>query len=949
MLPKNSHPYDTYPNFQNKDNISNSNHIKNLLNFQVSTPKEKLHLFSQQAVNSKINYSPALKNNFVSFQHMHILDNDNPNRSFLMTNISATPGKAKKKKTLILDIDETLVHSSFIPFIRTPDISLNLSINGINKIIYVLKRPHVDEFLKELSNIFEIITFTASISQYASPLLDQLDKYKIVNYRLFRQHCKYEKGIYIKELSKIGRPLEDVIIIDNNPMSYIVNIDNGIPILTWYENPKDDELMKLIPLLKYLSKVDDVRPVIRQVVDRKMNKVDFNKVNQIIYGINNISNKIDFDKDYNSRIIQYKDISNNITNSLSNMSNNEYKKYFGNIDLNSKQNTINSNSKNNNPIVNTINDFNNLNSNNNNLEIKKINKRKILNNDIKQNKNQNSKSSNTPILKNKDISVKNNIDNIIKNISNNLNNNNYMSPSQDMTKIYKYINNCPISNSSSNNNGKIVNNINGSVNISINVNNINNINNNIIDNTLKNNTDTNKNILFTQDNINLNSKLNNNLTENLNNNNSNNKNYKIATNKILNKLEDNNKEKNYSNKYIKINTDNKNLNNEKKTDNENIDINVNNEKNNNKNKTNTILNKISFNNHLKTNKKHIKNKTIEKNNFPEDTKLLKMAYPKNNKVPNDSDINSRYSINNLKLIKFCYNKQKGNYTSLNNSININNNDIKNNIKNKIKAINVNFNNEMIINKKSKSHTPKNGGNLKFLKNKLIPETEKIKVKERCVRRFIKYINMNEFNKLKNKNTRNNKKLNDKIINKTQNLNISIKNLTIDINQIPEKKKKFIKYNKNRSINIINDEIQNKFFANKNLSIDSINLNIPGRNENSSENKMKINRNLIETKLLDNIEIENNYRPSSPTLNAPMNSDYNKYYFYNVNKINENGRKKDLNNNRVNILSKSHDKFIKTEKIHKVNPLKRTNLEDYTNFQEYNNSKKSSNKSICFPQ
>ena len=953
MLPKNTHPYDFYTNFQNKDNISNSNHIKNLMNSQVTTPKEKLHFFSQQTLKAKINYSPTAKSNFISFQNLHILDNDNQFRPSLMIDLSDTPSKPKKKKTLILDIDETLVHSSFIPFIRTPDISLNLNINGINKIIYVLKRPHVDEFLKELSNIFEIITFTASISQYASPLLDQLDKNKIVNYRLFRQHCKYEKGVYIKELSKIGRPLEDVIIIDNNPMSYVVNIDNGIPILTWYENPKDDELMKLIPLLKYLSKVGDVRHVIRQVVDRKMNRVDFNKVNQIIYGFNNISNKIDFDKDYNSRIIHYKDISNNITNSLSNMSNNEYKKYFGNIDLNSKHNTINTNSRNTNPIVNTIDDFNNLNSNNNNLKIKKINKRKILNNDIKQDKNQNIKSINTsPILKNKEISLKNNIDNIIKNLSNNLNNSNYMSPKQNMEKIYKYINNCAISNNN-NNNSKIINNINGNLNISINVNNINNINNNIIDNTLKNNKNINKNISFTEDNINLNNKLNNILDDNLNNNISNNKNSKITTKKLFKKLENNNKEKNNNYKYIIIDNDNdnknKDINNVIKTDNENIDKNLNNE-NNNKNNSNKILNKISFNNYLKNNKKNIKNKTIEKNYYPEDTKLISMPYPKNNKVPNDSDNNKRYSITNLKLIKFCNNKKKGNYNSLNNTINTNNNDEKNNLRNDIKIINVKFNNEMIINKKGKSHTPKNDYNMKFLKDKLIPQTEKIKIKERHVKKFTKYINLNEFNKLKIKNNRNNRNINSKIINKTQNLNINIKSLTIDINQIPEKKKDLIQYSRNSSINNMNDKVQNKFFINKNLSIDSINLNIPGRNDNSSENNIKVSRNLIDKKLLNDIELEHKYRPSSPTLNMPMNSDYSKYYIYNVNKKNENRKKKDLNNNnRGNILSRSQDKFKKIETTHVHIPRNKKHLENNTTFQEYKYDKKDSNKSICFPQ
>ena len=40
--------------------------------------------------------------------------------------------------------------------------------------------------------------------------------------------------------------------------------------------------MKLIPLLKYLSNVDDVRNIIRQIVDKRNNEVDFNAVNKIL-------------------------------------------------------------------------------------------------------------------------------------------------------------------------------------------------------------------------------------------------------------------------------------------------------------------------------------------------------------------------------------------------------------------------------------------------------------------------------------------------------------------------------------------------------------------------------------------------------------------------------------------------------------------------------------------
>ena len=165
----------------------------------------------------------------------------------------------KSKKTLILDLDETLVHSGFHPFNRKSDFTLNIKVDGKNHTIYVLKRPYVEEFLSEIAPYYEIIIFTASISEYASPLLDMLDKNKLTSGRLFRQHCLFNHGLYLKDIKIIQKDLKDVIIIDNNPVSYVMNQHNGLPILTWYDDLNDRELINFIPLLKYLSTEDDVR------------------------------------------------------------------------------------------------------------------------------------------------------------------------------------------------------------------------------------------------------------------------------------------------------------------------------------------------------------------------------------------------------------------------------------------------------------------------------------------------------------------------------------------------------------------------------------------------------------------------------------------------------------------------------------------------------------------
>ena len=112
-------------------------------------------------------------------------------------------------------------------------------------IIHVLKRPYLDEFLNIVTQKYEVIIFTASISDYANPLLDQLDPNKKISFRLFREHCtKSDNGLFIKDLNRLGRNLKDVIIIDNNPVSFIYNKANGLPILTWHSIQTDNELIK---------------------------------------------------------------------------------------------------------------------------------------------------------------------------------------------------------------------------------------------------------------------------------------------------------------------------------------------------------------------------------------------------------------------------------------------------------------------------------------------------------------------------------------------------------------------------------------------------------------------------------------------------------------------------------------------------------------------------------
>jgi RNA polymerase II subunit A small phosphatase-like protein len=80
----------------------------------------------------------------------------------------------KGRKTLILDVDETLVHSSFKPP-PNPNIIIPIDIEGRICNIFILVRPHAVEFINEMSKYFELAIFTASLSKYADPLMNILD------------------------------------------------------------------------------------------------------------------------------------------------------------------------------------------------------------------------------------------------------------------------------------------------------------------------------------------------------------------------------------------------------------------------------------------------------------------------------------------------------------------------------------------------------------------------------------------------------------------------------------------------------------------------------------------------------------------------------------------------------------------------------------------------------
>ena len=157
------------------------------------------------------------------------------------------PPAAQYMRTLVLDLDETLVHSDW----------------RRERGWRTFKRPGVDEFLRYISQFYEVVVYTGQLSTYGDPIMERLDPNRYVPYRLYRDATLYESGKHYRDLKRLNRDLKKVLYISSD-IKNCTCPENAIQIKPWKMEADDTTLLDLMPFLEMIvrSQLPDVRVVV---------------------------------------------------------------------------------------------------------------------------------------------------------------------------------------------------------------------------------------------------------------------------------------------------------------------------------------------------------------------------------------------------------------------------------------------------------------------------------------------------------------------------------------------------------------------------------------------------------------------------------------------------------------------------------------------------------------
>ena len=231
--------------------IISKNKIKNMKNSKkIPTKIVKKSLVISPSLYKKIQIGV-----YIYYDNFKILLEKNKIKEPFLPPIDNT----KFTYTLVLDLDETLVH-----YIEEKDRH------------YVQVRPYAEYFISEMGKYFELVIFTSAEEEYANIVLDEIDKNKVISHKLYRRHVEFNDGFCLKDLNKLGRDIKKVCIIDNDKNNFKLHEDNGIEIKEFLGEQDDNELDLLGDLLMSIieSNADDIRPVIKDIRSKMKNITD---------------------------------------------------------------------------------------------------------------------------------------------------------------------------------------------------------------------------------------------------------------------------------------------------------------------------------------------------------------------------------------------------------------------------------------------------------------------------------------------------------------------------------------------------------------------------------------------------------------------------------------------------------------------------------------------------
>ena len=174
------------------------------------------------------------------------------------------------RKLLILDLDETLIHSDLDFLLKEKNVKYDTvlyfdSEEEKNIPLPIIIRPGIYDFLDYASKNFDLVVFTASDQQYADTIINYIERdKKYFKMRLYRNNCIFiDPGLYIKDLRIFDsfKKLEDIIILDNSLFSFANQLNNGILITSFFDDKEDTFLYNAKEYLEFIKNEKDIREV----------------------------------------------------------------------------------------------------------------------------------------------------------------------------------------------------------------------------------------------------------------------------------------------------------------------------------------------------------------------------------------------------------------------------------------------------------------------------------------------------------------------------------------------------------------------------------------------------------------------------------------------------------------------------------------------------------------